>query len=100
MKESPPIEEIRKGATIYAQFSTDLQNERSIEDQLSLCQSYAEREGLTVVSTQEDRARSTGSVMEREDLLRMLNQARERSFDIVIVEALDRTLNKERVSSP
>ncbi|QOZ13539.1 recombinase family protein [Bradyrhizobium sp. CCBAU 51765] len=91
MKESSPIEETtRKRATIYARFSTDLQNERSIEDQLSLCQSYAERQGLTVVSTHEDRARSGGSVMGREGLLRMLDQARERSFDVVIVEALDR----------
>nr|WP_271608844.1 recombinase family protein [Bradyrhizobium sp. CCBAU 21359] len=91
MKESSPIEETtRKRATIYARFSTDLQDERSIEDQLSLCQSYAEREGLTVVSTHEDRARSGGSVMGREGLLRMLDQARERSFDVVIVEALDR----------
>jgi site-specific DNA recombinase len=90
MKESSPIEETRKRATIYTRFSTDLQNERSIEDQLSLCQSYAEREGLTVVSTYEDRARSGGSVMGREGLLRMLDQARERSFDVVIVEALDR----------
>jgi MobA/MobL family len=36
-------------------------NERSIEDQLSLCQSYAHREGLHVVSTYEDRARSGGT---------------------------------------
>ncbi|MCP3392497.1 recombinase family protein [Bradyrhizobium sp. CCGB12] len=79
-----------KRATIYARFSTDLQNERSIEDQLTLCNSYAEREGLMVVSTHEDRARSGGSVMGREGLLRMLNQAREKSFDVVIVEALDR----------
>ncbi|WP_348637456.1 recombinase family protein [Bradyrhizobium sp. ISRA430] len=72
MKESSPIEETtRKRATIYARFSSDLQNERSIEDQLSLCQSYAEREGLTVISTYEDRARSGGSVMGREGLLRI-----------------------------
>ncbi|WP_183232044.1 recombinase family protein [Bradyrhizobium sp. SBR1B] len=90
MKDSSSIETIGKRATIYARFSTDLQNERSIEDQLSLCQGYAEREGLTVVSTHEDRARSGGSVMGREGLLRMLEQARERSFDVVIVEALDR----------
>ncbi|WP_442868855.1 recombinase family protein [Bradyrhizobium sp. CCBAU 53380] len=90
MKDSSSIEAIRKRATIYARFSTDLQNERSIEDQLSLCQSYAERECLTVVSTHEDRARSGGSVMGREGLLRMLDQARERCFDVVIVEALDR----------
>ncbi|MGY3622347.1 hypothetical protein ACVJGD_008543 [Bradyrhizobium sp. USDA 10063] len=64
----------------YARFSTDLQNERSIEDQLSLCQSNGEREGLTVVSTYEDRVRSGGSVMGREGLLRMLDQARGRSL--------------------
>jgi site-specific DNA recombinase len=90
MKESSPIEATRKRATIYARFSTDLQNERSIEDQLSLCQSYAEREGLTVIRTYEDRARSGGSVMGREGLLQMLDEAREKSFDVVIVEALDR----------
>ncbi|WP_440265173.1 recombinase family protein [Bradyrhizobium ottawaense] len=89
MKDSSSSE-TRKRGTIYARFSTDLQNERSIEDQLSLCQSYAEREGLIVVSTHEDRARSGGSVMGREGLLQMLDQARERSFDVVIVEALDR----------
>src|SRR6185437_2087760 len=90
MKESSPIEATRKRATVYARFSTDLQNERSIEDQLSLCQSYAEREGLCVVSTYEDRARSGGSVMGREGLLQMLDQAREHEFDVLVVEALDR----------
>jgi predicted site-specific integrase-resolvase len=27
-------------AVIYARFSTDLQNERSVEDQVTLCKSY------------------------------------------------------------
>ncbi|UFW50546.1 MULTISPECIES: recombinase family protein [Bradyrhizobium] len=70
--------ETTKRATIYTRFSTDLQNERSIEDQLSLCQSYAECEGLTVISTYEDR--SGDSVMAREGLLRMLDEARNDSF--------------------
>jgi hypothetical protein len=56
MKESRPIKEARKRAAIYARFSTDLQNERSIEDQLSLCQSYADRESLDVVRSYDDRA--------------------------------------------
>jgi len=90
MKESTSVEPTTKRAAIYARFSTDLQNERSIEDQTSLCKSYAEREGLHVVCTYEDRARSGGSVMGRDGLLRMLDQARERSFDVVVVEALDR----------
>jgi hypothetical protein len=30
-----------KRAAIYARFSTDLQDERSIEDQVTLCRKYA-----------------------------------------------------------
>lgn len=90
MKESTPTERTTKRAAIYARFSTDLQSERSIEDQVSLCQSYALREDLDVICTYEDRARSGGSVMGRDGLLRMLDQARERAFDVVVVEALDR----------
>lgn len=89
MRESKPIEQ-KKRAAIYARFSTDLQNERSIEDQLSLCRSYADREGLSIVGSYDDRARSGSSLMGRNGLLQLLDDAREKSFDIVIVEALDR----------
>jgi hypothetical protein len=44
-----------KTAAIYARFSTDLQNERSIEDQVSLCRNYATREGLEVIEVYEAR---------------------------------------------
>jgi site-specific DNA recombinase len=83
---APPM----KRAVIYARFSTDLQNERSIEDQVTLCRNYAAREDMNVVEVYEDRARSGGSIMGRDGLLRLLDQAREGSFDNVIVEALDR----------
>src|SRR6266536_1309637 len=79
-----------KKAVIYARFSTDLQNERSIEDQITLCRDYASREGMNVVEVYEDRARSGGSIMGRGGLLRLLDHVRERSFDVVVVEALDR----------
>src|SRR6266704_1021722 len=79
-----------KKAVIYARFSTDLQNERSIEDQVTLCRDYTSREGMNVVEVYEDKARSGGSVMGRDGLLRLLDQAREKSFDVVVVEALDR----------
>src|SRR6266702_1096041 len=82
----PPM----KKAVIYARFSTDLQNERSIEDQVTLCRDYTSREGMNVVGVYEDKARSGGSVMGRDGLLRLLDQAREKSFDVVVVEALDR----------
>src|SRR5215831_19672053 len=77
-------------AVIYARFSTDHQDERSIEDQIALCRDYAQRERLQVVSTFEDRARSGASILNRDGLLSLMEQARQSAFDVVIVEALDR----------
>jgi DNA invertase Pin-like site-specific DNA recombinase len=77
-------------AAIYARFSTDLQDERSIEDQVSLCRQYSQREGLDVVAIFDDRARSGGSILGRDGLLRLMDRAREHAFDVVVVEALDR----------
>lgn len=79
-----------KRAAIYARFSTDLQNERSIEDQVSLCRKYAERENLDIVSVFDDRARSGGSILGRDGLLALMDRARDHSFDVIVVEALDR----------
>jgi DNA invertase Pin-like site-specific DNA recombinase len=79
-----------RSCVVFANTATDLQNERSIEDQITLCRGYTSREGMNVVEVYEDRARSGGSVMGRGGLLRLLDQARERSFDVVVVEALDR----------
>ena len=91
MNEIRPASELSvKKAVIYARFSTDLQNERSIEDQITLCRAYASREGINIIEVYEDRARSGGSIMGRGGLLRLLDQARDRSFDVVVVEALDR----------
>jgi site-specific DNA recombinase len=36
------------------------------------------------------KARSGGSIMGRDGLLRLLDQAKDRSFDVVVIEALDR----------
>jgi len=79
-----------KKAAIYARFSTDLQNERSIEDQVALCRNYAAREGMNVTEVYEDRARSGGSILGRDGLLRLMDRARDRSFEVIVVEALDR----------
>src|SRR6266702_1264045 len=51
-----------KKAVIYARFSTDLQNERSIEDQITLCKDYASRANIDVIDVYEDSARSGGSI--------------------------------------
>ena len=77
-------------AAIYARFSTDLQSDRSIDDQLALCRSWSEREGYTIVGTYSDRARSGASVFGRDGLFRLLEDARAGQFNAIVVEALDR----------
>lgn len=79
-----------KRAVIYGRFSTDLQNERSIEDQFALCKDYATREQLDVIATYADRARSGASILGRDGLMELMERARERAFEVVVVEALDR----------
>lgn len=77
-------------AVIYSRFSTDLQNERSIEDQRAICEAFAAREGLTIVASYEDAARSGGSLFGRDGLMRLMEAAQAGAFEVVIVEALDR----------
>lgn len=75
---------------MYARYSTELQSARSIEDQISLCRDYAGRNDLEVISTYEDRAKTGASLLERDGLIRLLADAKDDKFDVVIVEALDR----------
>lgn len=77
-------------AAIYARFSTDLQSDRSIDDQVALCRTWAERNGYAVVEEFSDRARSGTSVFGRDGLFRLLEDAKSGRFQTIIVEALDR----------
>ncbi|WP_017998889.1 recombinase family protein [Paracoccus sp. N5] len=76
-------------AVIYARYSSDLQNAASIEDQIRLCRERAAREGWQIVGSYEDAATSGASLM-RPGIQRLQQDARERRFDVVISEALDR----------
>jgi site-specific DNA recombinase len=79
-----------KPAAIYARFSTELQNEKSTEDQIALCRTYAARHQLNIIATFEDKARSGASVFGRDGLMQLMDAARQNLFSVVIVEALDR----------
>lgn len=79
-----------KPAAVYVRFSTELQNEKSTEDQIALCRAYAARHQLNVVAIFEDRARSGASVFGRDGLMQLMDAARQQRFTVVIVEALDR----------
>lgn len=76
-------------AVIYARYSSDLQSAASIEDQIRLCRERATRAGWQITGSYEDAATSGASLM-RPGIQRLQQDARERRFDIVIAEALDR----------
>jgi DNA invertase Pin-like site-specific DNA recombinase len=65
-----------KRAALYARFSTDLQNERSVDDQFVLCRAYAAREGFTVTKTYADHARSAASLLNRDGILSLMEDGR------------------------
>lgn len=79
-----------KRAGIYARFSTDLQNERSVDDQIALCRDYAAKQGYRIAGTYADKARSGATIFGRDGLLRLMDDAREGKIEIIVVEALDR----------
>ncbi|MGI3170021.1 recombinase family protein [Pseudooceanicola sp. C21-150M6] len=80
----------RRRAAIYARYSTDLQRDRSIDDQIALCREHAAAAGLTVVTTFSDRAKTSASLIGRDGIQDLLAEARAGMFDVVVVEALDR----------
>ena len=81
-----------KRAAVYARYSTDLQNDRSIEDQIVLCRDFASRNGYQVVATFSDRAITGASLIERDGLLELLAASRRQPapFVALIVEHPDR----------
>ena len=66
-----------KGAVIYARYSSERQNEQSIEGQLRICNQYAEANGLTILDTYIDRA-MTGTNDHRPAFQQMLSDSENR----------------------
>lgn len=77
-------------AILYARYSTDLQNEKSVDDQLALCRAYAKREGYKVMGEYHDAAKSGASIRGRDGLQDLLAVAYSGKCDAVIAEAQDR----------
>lgn len=81
-----------KRAAIYARFSTEKQDARSIDDQVRRCKAHAEKLGMVIGEVFSDEAMS-GSNTDRPGLQRLLTEAgspRTRSFDIILVDDLSR----------
>jgi DNA invertase Pin-like site-specific DNA recombinase len=75
---------------IYARFSSDLQDARSITDQLALAREHAARQGWLVVAEFTDAAISGASMANRPGLQDLMRAAQARLLDAVLTESLDR----------
>src|SRR3981081_2276231 len=77
-------------AGIYARFSSEAQNDKSIEDQIALGRDVCKREGMKVVAVFEDRAISGMSVVNRPGYQKMMRAAEAKSFDVLVADDMDR----------
>ena len=74
---------------IYARYSSDLQSDASIEDQIEVCRRYVTQHGWEIAGTYEDRAIS-GASTARPGFQGMMSDVRKNKFDVVLSESLDR----------
>lgn len=78
---------------IYARYSSALQNDRSIEDQVALCYQRAAHEGWTIVEVYADRAASGAAGIDtgqRPGMEAMLARIARGGIDQVLAESTDR----------
>ena len=76
-------------AVIYARYSSENQRDASIDDQVEVCRRYIEAHGWKLAQVYSDRAIS-GASRHRAGYQQMIADAEQRSFDIIVSEALDR----------
>ena len=87
MSKKPITNTIR--VALYARYSSDLQSDHSIEDQVRLCTEYAAKNGWSVVECYSDAGLSGASLM-RPGIQALIRDANDGRFEIVLAEALDR----------
>jgi len=83
---------------LYARFSSDKQNDASIEDQQRSCRRHAERQpGWHIVETYSDAALS-GATEDRPGLQSLIAGIRAGRFDVILAESLDRIARNEALT--
>ena len=75
---------------IYARYSSELQNDASVEDQIRLCQEKAKAEGWQVGTIYTDHGISGSSMMLRPGVQQLMQDGLAGKYDILLAEALDR----------
>lgn len=82
---------------IYARFSSQSQNEQSIEAQVRICKEFAENKDINIVNVYSDKAR-TGTNDSRPAFQRMIKDAKSGAFQFIIVYMFDRFARNRRDS--
>ena len=80
-------------AVIYARYSSQKQNDESIEQQIDVCQEYAAQHNLTIIGTYADRA-TTGTDDKREQFQRMIQDAELGTFGTIVAYKSNRISRK------
>lgn len=75
---------------IYARFSSERQNPRSIDDQVAVCRRHADRRGWEVVDVYTDASIAGFAMANRPGLLGALAAAHRGEFEILLAEEEDR----------
>lgn len=86
-----------KNAVIYPRYSSQGQNEQSIEGQIRICTEFAESNGYNIVGIYPDKAR-TGTNDSRPAFQRMIKDAASGKFQYIIVYMFDRFARNRRDS--
>ncbi len=91
----PPADPLPPRAAIYCRFSSEMQNPRSVTDQVKLCQRYAERQGWPPIPPEAVFAdeQISGDISQRpayQRLLAMLASGSGQRPEVVLTEGFDR----------
>ena len=75
-----------KYAVVYCRYSSERQNDQSIESQLRICKEFAEKNNIKIVGTYIDKA-MTGTNDNRPSFQKMLaDSEKSKAWDIVLVK--------------
>src|SRR5437868_4527415 len=75
---------------LYARYSTDLQRDKSIADQLAMLEERVRSMGGLVPSRYSDHALSGASIVNRHGLLKLIADAKAGRFDVIMTESFER----------
>lgn len=83
-----------KRVGLYARYSTDKQDRKSIDDQFRQMRALCDKNGWQIVGTYKDEEKSSRTLHNRPGVDRLMADMRRGLFDLVMVEKVDRLSRK------